>query len=220
VPSDRVTLTVTEVQLAVPASVGVEAGMVVLTEDQPPGRMLRIIIAQPEARAIMSAWQGAVSGRPSTWDLLQSSIALLGGRVYAVVITAVEEQRHYFAMLELWQGDERRTLACRPSDGIALALRAYSQLLAEESVMEAAGVLADGSRPPPKRAPEPPPTRTGAAVTAAQAMGVPKSTAAVTAPASHEAAAPESDASPVAPSSREVDAAPPVDASPQDRPAG
>jgi bifunctional DNase/RNase len=190
VPSDRVTLTVTEVQLAVPASVGVEAGMVVLTEDQPPGRMLRIIIAQPEARAIMSAWQGAVSGRPSTWDLLQSTIALLGGRVYAVVITAVEEERHYYAMLELWQGEERRTLSCRPSDGIALALRAYSQLLAEESVMEAAGVLADGSRPPPKPKPEPaPPPRTVASPTAAQAMGVPKSAAPVTAPAGLEAAA-------------------------------
>jgi bifunctional DNase/RNase len=191
VPSDRVTLTVTEVQLAVPASVGVEAGMVVLTEDQPPGRMLRIIIAQPEARAIMSAWQGAVSGRPSTWDLLQSTISLLGGRVYAVVITAVEEERHYYAILELWQGDERRTLSCRPSDGIALALRAYSQLLAEESVLEAAGVLADGSRPPPKPKPEPAlPPRTVTSPTAAQAMGVPKPVASsVTASAGSETAA-------------------------------
>jgi bifunctional DNase/RNase len=149
VSSNRVSLTVTDVHLAVPASVGVEAGMVVLTENQPPGRMLRIIIGQPEARAIMAAWQGAVSSRPSTWDLLLSTISLLGGKVESVVITAVEQERHYFATLEMTQDGETRMLSCRPSDAIALAVRAYgSAILAEESVLEAAGVLADGQRPP------------------------------------------------------------------------
>jgi uncharacterized protein len=153
VSTDRVRLSVTDVHLAVPASVGVEAGMVVLTEDQPPGRMLRIIIGQPEARAIMAAWQHAVPGRPSTWDLLLSTIEILGGRVDAAVITAVEEERHYYATLELSQDEELRILSCRPSDAIALAVRAYnSSILAEESVLEIAGVMADGSRPPPKRA--------------------------------------------------------------------
>jgi uncharacterized protein len=151
VPSDRVRLIVTDVHLAVPASVGVEAGMVVLTEEQPPGRMLRIIIGQPEARAIMAAWQHAVPGRPSTWDLLLSAIDILGGQVDAVVITAVEEQRHYYAVIELSQDGDLRTLSCRPSDAIALAVRAYnSAILAEEAVLEAAGVLADGSRPAPE----------------------------------------------------------------------
>ena len=146
-------MTVTDVHLAVPASVGVEAGMVVLTESQPPGRMLRIIIGQPEARAIMAAWQGAVPGRPSTWDLMLSTISLLGGQVEAVVITGVEEQRHYYALLELSQDGGTRTLACRPSDAIALAVRAYnSAILAEETVLEAAGVLADGSCPPSRPA--------------------------------------------------------------------
>lgn len=175
-PSERVKLTITDVKLAVPASVGVEAGMVVLSELQPPRRMLRIIIAQPEARAIMSAWEGAVPGRPSTWDLLLSAIALLGGRVEAAVITAVEEERHYFAMLELSEAGEARTLSCRPSDAIALAVRAYgAEILAEEAVLEAAGVLADGSRPPPKPPPSlaeiVPPFRQ---VGAAEAMGVPR----------------------------------------------
>ena len=87
----------TDVVLAVPAAAGVEAGMVVLTEDQPPGRMLRIIIGQPEARAIMAAWQHAVPGRPSTWDLLLSAIEILGARVDVAVITSVEEERHYYA---------------------------------------------------------------------------------------------------------------------------
>lgn len=150
---ERVALTVTDVLLAVPASVGVEAGMVVLTENQPPGRVLRIIIGQAEARAIMAAWQGAVPGRPSTWDLMVSAISLLGGQVTGVVITGVEEERHYYALLEMSQDGEARTLACRPSDAIALAVRSYpSVILAEEAVLEAAGVLPDGSRPPSRPA--------------------------------------------------------------------
>jgi uncharacterized protein len=154
-------MSVTDVHLAVPASVGVEAGMVILTEDRPPGRMLRIIIGQPEARAIMAAWQHAVPGRPSTWDLLLSTIDILGARVDAAVITAVEEERHYYAILELSQDGDLRILSCRPSDAIALAVRAYnSSILAEEEVLEVAGVMPDGSRPPPKAAqPEPDPAQ-------------------------------------------------------------
>jgi bifunctional DNase/RNase len=142
-------LHVADVQTAVPASVGVEAGLVVLTEDEHPGRSLRIIIGQPEARAIMAAWQGATPGRPSTWDLYVSTIAALGARLDRVVLTAVQEERHYFAVIEVEHKGERRTLSCRPSDAIALALRTYNaDILAEPAVLDAAGVLPDGSKPP------------------------------------------------------------------------
>jgi bifunctional DNase/RNase len=148
--SGPIKLHVADVQTAVPASVGVEAGLVVLTEDEYPGRSLRIIIGQPEARAIMAAWQGATPGRPSTWDLYVSTVAVLGARIDRVVLTAVHEERHYFAVIELERQGERRTLSCRPSDAIALALRSYNaDILAEPSVLDAAGVLPDGSKPPP-----------------------------------------------------------------------
>jgi bifunctional DNase/RNase len=148
VASGPIKLHVSDVQTAVPASVGVEAGMVVLTEDEQPGRSLRIIIGQPEARAIMAAWQGATPGRPSTWDLYVSTVAVLGARIDRVVLTGVQEERHYFAVIELEHQGERRTLSCRPSDAIALALRSYNAtIVAESSVLDAAGVLPDGSKP-------------------------------------------------------------------------
>jgi bifunctional DNase/RNase len=154
VASGPVKLHVSDVQTAVPASVGVEAGMVVLTEDEPPSRSLRIIIGQPEARAILAAWQGATPGRPSTWDLYVSTVAALGARIERAVLTAVQEERHYFAVIELEHQGERRTLSCRPSDAIALALRTYNaDIMAEPSVLDAAGVLPDGSKPPPVMAP-------------------------------------------------------------------
>jgi bifunctional DNase/RNase len=148
VVSRQIRLRLTEVRLAVPASAGVEAGMIVLSEDDPPGRALRIIIGQPEARAIHAAWDGSTPSRPSTWDLFVSAIAILGGRVERAVVTGVEQERHYFASIDLEQHGEHRTLACRPSDAVALALRSYGAgIFAEESVLEDAGVLADGTKP-------------------------------------------------------------------------
>lgn len=143
-------LHIADVLTAVPAQTGVEAGMVMLTEDEAPYRSLRIIIGQAEANAIMVGWHGNVPGRPSTWDLYTSTVALLGARLDRAVITAVHEERHYFAQVELEHNGERRILACRPSDAIALAVRGYNvDILAEPSVLEAAGVLPDGSKPAP-----------------------------------------------------------------------
>ena len=122
--------------------------MVTLQEEAAPGRQLRIVVGQPEARAISSAWKGDVPARPSTWDLLVSAVALLDGRVDRAVITAVEEERHWYASIELERADGRRALACRPSDAVALALRSWGAgIFAHEEVMEAAGVLADGTKP-------------------------------------------------------------------------
>ena len=96
-----------------------------LREDAPPYRNMSIVIGQPEARAIQAAWTGTTPSRPSTWDLFVSTVAVLEGRIDRVVITAVEEKRHFFANLELERDGQRRVLAARPSDAIALALRAY-----------------------------------------------------------------------------------------------
>ena len=116
---------VSDVRVAVATSPGVEAGLVTLREERPPHRSVPIVIGQPEARAIQAAWTGAVQGRPSTWDLFISTVAVLDARLDRVVITAVEDHRHFFANVEFETGDQRRVLGARPSDAIALALRAF-----------------------------------------------------------------------------------------------
>jgi bifunctional DNase/RNase len=115
---------VSDVRTAVPTTPGVEAGMVTLREEEPPHRLVPIIIGQSEARAIQSAWTGAVQRRPSTWDLFVSALAVLEARIDRAVITAVEEGRHFYANVELEHRDGRHVLGARPSDAIALALRA------------------------------------------------------------------------------------------------
>src|SRR5579875_530830 len=60
VPDELTRVSVSEVRTAVPTAPGVEAGMVTLREDEPPHRTVPIVIGQPEARAIQSAWTGTV----------------------------------------------------------------------------------------------------------------------------------------------------------------
>jgi hypothetical protein len=148
---------VSEVNVAVPAGPGVEAGMVVLGELEEPHRRLRIVIAQPEARAIQGAWTGVIPVRPSTWDLFVSAVALLEARIDRVVITSVQEERHFFATLELERDGERRALSCRPSDAVAVALRAYgAEIYAARQVVDTVGLGLDGTRYGPYVKPEPP----------------------------------------------------------------
>jgi bifunctional DNase/RNase len=132
-------VSVSDVRVAVASTPGVEAGMVTLREDHPPYRALSIVIGQPEARAIQSAWSGQEAKRPSTWDLFVSAVGLLDGRLERAVITAVEERRHYFAHVEFAVGGDpespRRVLAARPSDALALALRSFgAEIYAAEQV--------------------------------------------------------------------------------------
>ena len=118
-------MSVSDVRVAVATSPGVEAGLVTLREDEEPFRSVPIVIGQPEARAIQAAWTGVIQRRPSTWDLFVSAVGILDARLDRAVITAVEEGRHFFANIEFDRDGERRVLAARPSDAIALALRAY-----------------------------------------------------------------------------------------------
>jgi bifunctional DNase/RNase len=140
VAGDLVKVSVSDVRVAVAAGPGVEAGMVTLREEEPPNRTVPIVIGQPEARAIQGAWTGAVQSRPSTWDLFVTAIAAVGARLERVVITDVQEHRHFFASIELEASGERRVLPARPSDAIALALRAQgAEIYVAEPVMEKLG---------------------------------------------------------------------------------
>lgn len=150
-PGPLVPLSVLDVRLATPAGPGVEAGLIVLGEDAAPHRRLRIIVGRPEALAVDLARRGEVPPRPLTWDLMLTAITVLEGAVERAVITSVEEERHWFAEIELVRGSWRRSLACRPSDAVALALRAPgARIFTYEDVLDAAGVLADGSKPLPR----------------------------------------------------------------------
>ncbi len=135
-----VELAISEVRAAVAMRIGQEAGLAVLAELAEPFRSLYIYIGQAEARAIQAGQRGERPPRPSTWDLYLSTVALLGARLDRAVIDRVEEARHFFASVDLERGEESFSLACRPSDAIALVARQPGAVLyATENVMVAAG---------------------------------------------------------------------------------
>ncbi len=102
-------------------------------------RYLFIWIAQPEAYAIAVELQGTTSPRPLTHDLLKNVIGDLGAEIVSIVISDLIDDI-YYARLVLDVSGRHVEIDSRPSDAIALAVRAKTQIYVEESVLERAGV--------------------------------------------------------------------------------
>lgn len=102
-------------------------------------RLLPIWIGQPEASAILFALQGVDLPRPMTHDLLYGAIELLGYQVAGVEVTRLEEGTYYAAVL--LRGEDRMlAIDARPSDAVALAVRARCPIAVAEDVWNEAAV--------------------------------------------------------------------------------
>ena len=109
---------------------------IVLLKEATGDRYLPIWIGAVEATAIALAQQGVVPARPLTHDLLKDVLDSLGAQLSAVTITDLRDGI-YFADLQFANGV---SVSARPSDAIALAIRAGTTIYAEESVLAEAGV--------------------------------------------------------------------------------
>lgn len=105
------------------------------------GMQLPIRIGYTEAAAIgMSQYHPMQSTRPKTHDLLKSVIEALDATLSSVSITEVHGST-FFAQLRLLKPTGEQVLVdSRPSDAVALALRAHAPIYAEDSVLETAGM--------------------------------------------------------------------------------
>ena len=113
-----------------------------LSDEDGHNRVLPIWIGTPEATSILLALQGAEPPRPMTHDLMQDVVETLGYLVQRVEITRLEEGTFYAALI--LQGEEHTyALDARPSDSIALAIRAGAPLFVDEAVLEEAAVEAE-----------------------------------------------------------------------------
>ena len=111
---------------------------VIILRGPDDGRILPIWIGEPEARAIFMSFQEVPPPRPMTHDLLHNTIRALGFMVERVEITALRETTFY-ANVVLFDGSNTVEMDARPSDSIALALRAGCPIMVDEAVMETAG---------------------------------------------------------------------------------
>ena len=109
---------------------------IVLLKEATGERYLPIWIGAVEATAIALAQQGTIPARPLTHDLLKDVLEGLGAELAAVTITDLRDGI-YYADLQFRNGV---TVSARPSDAIALAIRAGTTIYAAESVLAEAGV--------------------------------------------------------------------------------
>ena len=116
---------------------------VVILKELNGDRHLPIWIGAYEAEAIAMELQGVAAARPLPYDLLKSAIADLGGRVERILVTDLN-QDVFYARIVVQQNGRAVELDSRPSDAIALAVRARVPILVDEAVMERAGVKLDG----------------------------------------------------------------------------
>jgi len=103
-------------------------------------RYLPIWIGPYEADAIAIELQGIETPRPLPHDLLKQAILTLGGRVSHVVINDLRHDT-FFASVVLDQGGQELELDSRPSDAIALAVRAKAPIFVDSSVMDRAAIV-------------------------------------------------------------------------------
>ena len=120
---------------------------VVFLEDVPGRRVLPIRIGETEARAILSEMKHENPARPMTHDLFLTLLRQIQGRIQSVAITEIKGNTFY-ARVEIVRGKERIYLDSRPSDAIALALRARAPIyVAAVLFARENGALIPGSSP-------------------------------------------------------------------------
>lgn len=111
-----------------------------LTDEQ-EDVLLILTIGMAEAQAIKSqiTEDEEPPPRPMTHDLLRSVFEHLGAEIGYVVITELRDEAYYVAEIHADAGGRSVVIDSRPSDAIALALRAQAPIYVMEEVMQAAG---------------------------------------------------------------------------------
>ncbi|HEU0113427.1 MAG TPA: bifunctional nuclease family protein [Thermomicrobiales bacterium] len=112
---------------------------VVILKEVDGERHLPIWIGAYEAEAIAMELQGVTAARPLPYDLMRSLIGDLGGHVERILVTDLS-QDVFYARIVVTQNGREVEIDSRPSDAIALAVRAKAPILVDDAVMERAGV--------------------------------------------------------------------------------
>ena len=115
---------------------------IVILKDRKNERFLTIWIGPCEADAITVELQNVEVARPLTHDLLKSVVGQMGGKIKHIIVNDLRDDIFYARIIvELTGGDME--IDSRPSDAIALAVRAKVPIFVAESVMEKAAITPD-----------------------------------------------------------------------------
>ena len=115
---------------------------VLILGDKNSQRRLPIVIGSAEAESIAIGMEKHKNGRPHTHDLFLRFAHEFGIEIMEAVICRFRDGVFY-AILICKQGDELTMIDARPSDAIAIAVRAGCEIYAYETVMDEAGIIMD-----------------------------------------------------------------------------
>jgi uncharacterized protein len=120
---------------------------IIILRDKDGQRVLPIWVGIFEANAIALQIENITTPRPMTHDLLKNIISDLHGSVQKIVVSDLKENTFY-AIIYLAVNGSTVTIDSRPSDAIALALRARAPIFVEDSVIDNARTVDFGSEKP------------------------------------------------------------------------
>jgi uncharacterized protein len=112
---------------------------IVLLKTTEGNKFLPIWIGHPEAAAILMKLQGASTPRPMTHDLFTDMLGQLDARVVRIAVTELRDNTFY-AMITISIDGSEIEVDSRPSDAIALAVRADAPIFAADSVIEESAI--------------------------------------------------------------------------------
>ena len=117
---------------------------IVILKDKEGDRVLPIWVGIFEANAIALQIENIATPRPMTHDLLRNIIQDLKASVQKIVVCDLQENTFY-ALIYVAVSDAVTTIDARPSDAIALALRAKAPIFVEDHVIDNAKTLDVGN---------------------------------------------------------------------------
>jgi bifunctional DNase/RNase len=113
---------------------------IIILRDKDGQRVLPIWVGVFEANAIALQIENVATPRPMTHDLLRNVIQDLQAKIVKIVVSDLKENT-FFALIYLQRNGEFVVVDARPSDAIALALRAHVPIFVEDAVIDNARSL-------------------------------------------------------------------------------
>ncbi len=95
---------------------------------------LPIWIGKPEADSIALALGKVATPRPLTHDLVKNITDGLKVKITKIVVTEIIDNT-YYALIHVTDGKKETLIDSRPSDAVAVALRASAPIFVEDSIM-------------------------------------------------------------------------------------
>ncbi len=111
---------------------------IIVLKEKDGERQFPIVIGFLEASSIKMKISGVRPLRPMTHDLLMDTIKTLNVKLDCLVIDKMEENTFHAKMILKTRNGRKKEVDARPSDGIALAVRASAPIFVKEDVMEKA----------------------------------------------------------------------------------